>query len=49
MVNCETGPPATETFSERCQIGGTLFVLMLIAVGALAVRFVLVLAYGVVR
>jgi hypothetical protein len=48
-ANRATGDRQARRFRSAVEIGGTLVALMLIAVGVLALRFILVLAHGVVQ
>jgi hypothetical protein len=50
LANRETGTHREPRHSRTAfEIGGTFLMLMLIALGVLAARFVLVLAYGIPR
>jgi hypothetical protein len=48
-ANRATGDRQPRRLRSAVEIGGTLVVLMLIAVSVLALRFILVLAHGVVQ
>ena len=48
-ANRATGDQRARRLRSAVEIGGTFVVLMLIAVGVLALRFILVLAHGVVQ